>query len=259
MKNLEDELVSEESLQSGITVTLIKNQLDKAGGFFARVKSRLATVKAALGLIAKKNKGIDTSAIKTGLELYNDEVIDLLSMGYAVKILDIGVLQIKHRGAVKDKNEAMTLSNFTVEFTPSAAVSEAVKNLKVDAVLEVMNEPEIKSLMDLWRQESDGKITIGRPFQVLGQNLKLDTGIDEVFFVPLTASGADDLDEENWIKAASNAVFRNKPSELNIYASDNLESGKKYRLLLRMWKGKDDNPKAFEISTKSDIFEAVNA
>ena len=140
MKNLVEELNSVEDLQSGITVTLVKNQLSKDSSFFARVKNRLATVKATLGLIAKK-KGVDSSSIKSSLSLYNDEVLELLSMGYAVKVLDLGVLQIKLRGSIKSKEEVSNLNNFSVEFTPSNAVSEAVKNLKIEAALEVDSEP----------------------------------------------------------------------------------------------------------------------
>ncbi len=257
MKNLVEELNSVEDLQSGITVTLVKNQLSKDSSFFARVKNRLATVKATLGLIAKK-KGVDSNSVKNALSLYNDEVLELLSMGYAVKVLDLGVLQIKLRGSIKSKEEVSNLNNFSVEFTPSSTLSDAVKNLKIEAVLEVANEPEIKSVSDLWNKDKENSVTIGHSILVNGQNIKLNTDIDEVYFVPITASGVDDLDEENWIKVVPKALYANKPTSLEIYVPKELTAGKKYRLALRIWKAKDDNPKAFELFTKSEVLTALD-
>ena len=257
MKNLVEELNSVEDLQSGITVTLVKNQLSKDSSFFARVKNRLATVKATLGLIAKK-KGVDSSSIKSSLSLYNDEVLELLSMGYAVKVLDLGVLQIKLRGSIKSKEEVSNLNNFSVEFTPSNAISEAVKNLKIEAVLEVDSEPVIKSVSDLWNSEQANCATISHPIVVNGQNIKINKDIDEVYFIPLTESGADDMDEENWIRVVPKGIYANKPTSLEVHVPKELTAGKKYRLALRIWKAKDDNPKAFELFTKSEVLTALD-
>ena len=69
MKNLEKELVSEETIEQGLNVTLRVNTLDKEGSYYAIVNSRMANVKSALRLIENEDKGVDITAIKHSLEL----------------------------------------------------------------------------------------------------------------------------------------------------------------------------------------------
>lgn len=166
MKNLEKELVSEETIEQGLNVTLRVNTLDKEGSYYAIVNSRMANVKSALLLIKNEDKGVDITAIKHSLELYNKQILNLLSLGFSVKLLDLGVLVIKRRGRVKDRNEAESISGFTVEFIPGDDVLKAVENLSVDVVLTVDNAPFLESVTDLMRKESDGTVTIGQPVQV---------------------------------------------------------------------------------------------
>lgn len=166
VKNLEKELVSEETIEQGLNVTLRVNTLDKEGSYYAIVNSRMANVKSALLLIKNEDKGVDITAIKHSLELYNKQILNLLSLGFSVKLLDLDVLVIKRRGRVKDRNEAESISGFTVEFIPGDDVLKAVENLSVDVVLTVDNAPFLESVTDLMRKESDGTVTIGQPVQV---------------------------------------------------------------------------------------------
>lgn len=68
MKNLEKELVSEETIEQGLNVTLRVNTLEE-GSYYAIVNSRMANVKSALRLIENEDKGVDITAIKHSLEL----------------------------------------------------------------------------------------------------------------------------------------------------------------------------------------------
>lgn len=232
MKHIEKELVSEENIEQGLNVTLHANTLKKDGSYYARVNSRVANVKAALKLIKDEDKGVDISAIKHGLELYNKQVLNLLTLGFSVKVLDLGILTIKHRGKVKDKSEAESISDFTVEFIPSTDVTKAVEKLSVDAVLTVDNSPVLEGISDLSRKASDGVVTVGQPIQVLGRNLKLNLEEDEIFFVPQTEQG-DAKDKSEWVKVLEPQVFRNKPTELNLFVPPALPPDNRYRLLVK--------------------------
>lgn len=230
-KNFEKELSSEETIEQGLNVTLRNNSLDENGSYFASVKTRLANVKAALKLIKDEDKGVDITAVKHGLELYNRQVIRLLETGLSVKVLDLGTLEIKHRGRISGEKEAAALNDFTVEFAPSGEVLQAVQNLSVDAVLTVDNSPSVEGISDLSRKLSDGRVTIGQPMQVTGANLKVSES-DAVYLVPQDDDGNDrSADKSAWVLVEHSRIFRNMPSELNFFVPETAEEGS-YRLLV---------------------------
>lgn len=251
---IEKELVSEETMEQGLNVTLHVNTLDKEGSYYASVNSRVASVKSALRNIRNEDNGADVTTVKHGLELYNRQVISLLSQGYSVKLLDLGVLVIKRRGKVKDKSEAETLSGFTVEFIPGDDVLRAVENLSVDAVLTVDKSPVLASVTDLSRKASDGTVTIGQPVQVLGRNLKVNVEDDELYFVPQTEDGEPVADKERWIRVENDQIFRNKPTELNLFVPGTLAAGATYRLLIKSAYNSSGRPRKGTLTGTSDVF-----
>ncbi len=253
MKGISDELVSEEAIQPSINITLHKNFLDKNRSYYAKVHTKVASVKAVLSRINEENKGVDVVTLKNGLELYDKQVIKLLKEGYSVKILDLGVLIIKHRGKVADKAEADNLSDFTVEFIPNEKVLEAVKNLEVDAVL-VGNgkEPVMSEITDLARKVSDGKITAGKGVRLMGHNIKMDLEKDELYIVPQNEDGTAVESMAQWYRVDNEDIFRNKPTEINFTAPLGLENGVEYRIVVRYWK--KDGTKVFYTPCESDSF-----
>lgn len=256
---IEKELVSEETMEQGLNVTLRVNTLDKEGSYYASVNSRVASVKSALRNIKSEDKGVDITSVKHGLELYNNQVISLLSQGFSVKVLDLGVLVIKRRGRVKDRNEAESISGFTVEFIPGNDVLKAVENLSVDAVLTVDNSPVMESVTDLSRRESDGTVTIGQPMQVLGRNLKVNVEDDELYFVPQTEDGEPVADKERWIRVENDQIFRNKPTELNLFVPGTLTTGTKYRLLVKSSYISGSRARKTALTGTSDVFTAESS
>lgn len=255
MKNLEKELVSEETIEQGLNVTLRVNTLEE-GSYYAIVNSRMANVKSALRLIENEDKGVDITAIKHSLELYNKQILNLLSLGFSVKLLDLDVLVIKRRGRVKDRNEAESISDFTVEFIPGDDVLKAVENLSVDAVLTVDNAPFLESVTDLMRKESDGTVTIGQPVQVLGRNLKVNMEEDELYFVPQTEDGEPVSDKAQWIRVENDQIFHNKHTELNLFAPGTLATGTQYRLLIKSSYISGGRARKTALTGTSDVFTA---
>lgn len=230
IKNIEKELSSEETLEKKLNVKLHTNSLDKESeSYYASVNSQTASVKVALSNIKEEDKGIEISGLKRGLELYNRQVLKLLSQGYSVKVMDLGILRIKHRGKIEADNKENGFSNFTVEFEVASDVVKAVESLDVDEVLMTSSAPAIESIVDLKRKVSDGKVTLENPIAAKGKNLKLNEA-DEVYLIPQTEYGTDEADTSKWVKIEYESVFRNKPTELNIFLPEGLEKGKKFKL-----------------------------
>lgn len=263
-KKIDKELSSEELLEKKLDVIIHKNSLSDIGGYYVKVKCQTASVKAVLSRIKAKDKGIDIVSLKHGLEMVNNEIISLLSEGYSVKVLDLGLLEIKRRGRILDVGEAENLSNFTVEFTPAEEVLKAAENVIVNAVLSVEKTPELNSVTDLRRKSSDGMITAGEPVSVKGKNLKLDEDTDEIWFIPQNDDGTDSNDNSKRVVLDNDNLFRNKPTELNFFVPDSLDKDTKYKIELRIFtpakmneSGEIDAEKQIKLTARSKIFEVA--
>ena len=226
------ELDDSEALDSGLNVNLQRNTLLDDGSLFARVVNRTATVKGALTSI--KEDGMserEVSLMRHYLKVYEAKLLQLLEMGYAVKLMDLGTLRIKHKGRIATTAEGQSLSNFAVAFTPTDKAAEAVAALACDAATVPDRSPSLDSVADLLRGAEDGSVTAGGAIRVKGSRLKIgDTAEDTLHFVPQTALGADVEDTSEWIAVAADSIFRNKPTELNFFAPAGLSSGASYRI-----------------------------
>ncbi len=228
---MKNELLTNESLDSGLMVKLRKNTLLDDGSLVANVSNKTATVRSTLTAIKDDGTVADISLMLHHLQVYQDKLLQLLKQGYTVKLLDIGLLKIKHKGKIKNaSNAASALSQFTLGFTPSKDALDSVKDLSVDAILKPEKAPVIEEVEDVFRNEKDGFVTSGQPVTVTGMRLKLGEEKDRLCFVPQTESGKNVEDESRWVDVEHAKIFRNKPSELTFFAPTNLEEGVKYRL-----------------------------
>ena len=228
---MKKELLTNESLDSGLMIKLRKNTLLDDGSLIANVSSKTATVKSTLTAIKNDGTVADISLMLRHLQVYQDKLLQLLGQGYTVKLLDIGLLRIKHKGKIKNaSNAASDISQFTLGFTPSKDALDSVKELSVDAILQPEIVPVIEEVADVFRGEKDGFVTSGEPVSVTGMRLKLGEENDRLCFVPQTESGQNVDDESRWIEVDHARIFRNKPSELTFFAPTNLAEGVKYRV-----------------------------
>ena len=228
---MKKELLTNESLDSGLMIKLRKNTLLDDGSLIANVSSKTATVKSTLTAIKNDGTVADISLMLHHLQVYQNKLLQLLGQGYTVKLLDIGLLKIKHKGKIKNaSNAASDISQFTLGFTPSKDALDSVRELSVDAILQPEKAPVIEEVSDVFRNEKDGFVTSGEPVTITGMRLKLGEEKDKLCFVPQTESGQNVDDESRWVEVDHAKIFRNKPSELTFFAPTNLAEGVKYRV-----------------------------
>ena len=228
---MEKELDYEEALDAGVSISLRKNPLSRDGTLIPQVSARKATIDMVLTALKAEVSNLDASLMRYHLTLYQDKLLELLKMGYDVKVLDLGALHIKAKGLVRSAADAAELSDFTVRFTPTKKTLDAVKGLSVDVASVPNRAPLIESVTDLYRGEADGAVTAGQAASLLGRRLKLSEGEDNfIAFVPQDSSGRDIEDKAEWLFAERDKVFRNMPRELCFYAPEGLEAGAKYRI-----------------------------
>ncbi len=230
---MKNELLTDESLDTGLNLKLRKNTLLKDGSLVASVSNKTATVKSTLTSIKNDGTITDTSLMLHHLEVYQAKLIQLLGQGYAVKLLDLGVLRIKHKGKVQNASDAQSISDFTLGFIPSKTALESVKELSVYSIMQIDNSPVIETVADISRKEQDGFVSASQPVKLTGTKLKLGNESGKIYFVPQVDSDGimqNSTDKQTWIEVGYSKVFRDKPSELNFFAPSNLTSETKYRI-----------------------------
>ncbi len=253
------ELDDSEVLESGLNVNLQKNHLMDDGSLCARVVNRKATVKGALSSI--KEDGLsekEVSLMRHYLKVYEAKLLQLLEMGYAVKVMDLGTLRIKHKGSIATTAEGQSLSNFTVAFTPTDKTKEAVAELACDTATVPDYSPSLEVVTDLATGAEDGSVTAGQPVKVTGSRLKIgETAEDTIFFVPQTSTGVDVEDTSQWIAVDSSSIFRNMPTELNFFAPATLSSGTSYRIRVSTTYAGGSSARKEPLVGESEILTAI--
>lgn len=229
---MKNELLTDESLDTGLNLKLRKNTLLKDGSLVAKVSNKTATVKSTLTLIKNDGTITDTSLMLHHLEVYQSKLIQLLAQGYDVKLMDLGVVKIKHKGKLKNASDAENTSNFTIGFTPSEITLNSVKELSVDSVSQTDNSPTIETVTDVFRNETDGFITANQVVKLSGTKLKIGNESGKLYFVPQVEVGTaiQNSEKSEWIEVPYSKIFRDKPSELLFFAPENLTSGTKYKI-----------------------------
>lgn len=222
-----------ENSSSSLSVTLHQNHLKKDGTYFARVSRNTATFNNIISEIAEENTGLDPHLLQYSAILIQKKILKLLEQGKAVNILDLGTMYIAMRCSAKVKSDVSSNGKFYIKFSPTQIAQDTVNSLNVDKVVYADNNPEITGIADLSTGRTDGTISKGQPLAIFGSRLKLSDSGSGVYFAEADGNGKHSEDESAWIQAPQGNIFRNKPSELNLFVPESLESGKSYRIVIR--------------------------
>ena len=220
-----------ENSSSILSVTLRENNFAKDGSYYATVSRNTASFKNILSEIAEDNKGVDPYMLQFAAILIQKKILKMLEQGKAVNVLDLGTLYIAMRCKARGKSEVSESGKFHVRFTPTELANRALASLSVDKVVYADGSPEITGVTDLSNNEQNS-VTPGQPCRITGGRLKVGGENAGIWFIPMTPEGKQSDDEGKWVRVERQALFRNKPAELNFFAPGSLPSGR-YRILLR--------------------------
>ena len=118
--------------------------------------------------------------------------------------------------------------NSIIEFT-----LDAISSLDVGNVIFADPNFTITDIVDLYTKEENQTLTMGKPAKITGTKLKLGDENSGIFFAPIDTEEEIISDESTWIKVPQESIFRNKPTELNFFVPETLESGKSYCIVLK--------------------------
>ena len=220
----EDELVSYgEGLETEISGKLRKNNFNKGEKYYVSLDKKMVNVKTQLRLIMDKY-GIDASDMSRMLEVYQNMVVDLLSKGYSVKILDLVTVSPTVRGSV-DSSTAAASQSVGVKVSSLPKLTKAVEDLTISTIEEASSvSAEISEIEG--KGTADGSIVAGKSIRVVGKNLKTGVEGDGVYFVSADENGSINMDRSSWIKAEPFDILTNMPSELIVAVPSTLSAGK---------------------------------
>lgn len=218
---------------STLSVTLHQNNLKKDGTYYARVSRNLATFNNIISEIAEENKGLDPHLLQYSAILIQKKILKMLEQGKAVNILDLGTMYIAMKCNAKGKSDVSSTGKFCIKFSPTQIAQDTVNALNVDKVVYVDNEPEITKITDLSTNQNDEKLTKEKPAAIFGSRLKLSDSGSGIYFAKVEETGTISNDEQNWILVPKENIFRNKPSELNFFVPDSLESETSYCIVIK--------------------------
>lgn len=211
-----------EGLSGEISGKLRKINFAKDSKFYISLDKKLASVKTQIRRL-KDTAGIDAGELSRYLELYQNGIVELLQMGYSVKILDLVQAEPVVRGSVDSASEVSSKPKFEVKITPLPLLSNAVKELSV-AKVDVL---EVKASITKveGKGTADGSIAAGKAMRVVGTKLKVGAEGDGIYFAPATEHGSANADRSSWTAVKTLDMLNNMPSELLFTVPALLPSG----------------------------------
>lgn len=230
---IHENLSTLENANSLISVKLHQNHLKKDGTYYVRVDRHNVKFNNIISELAEENKAIDPHLLQYAAILIQKKILKLIQQGKAVNLLDIGTIYIGMKCSAKAKKDVQEKGDFLIKFSPTQFTLDAISSLDVGNVIFADPNFTITDIVDLYTKEENQTLTMGKPAKITGTKLKLGDENSGIFFAPLTSDSEINSDESTWIKVPQESIFRNKPTELNFFVPETLESGKSYCIVLK--------------------------
>ena len=214
------------------TVTLVANPFEKGGKYYAKFDRTTVNIDHLIARIQKKEVGTNAIMAKHMASLFKAEILEALSRGEAVNLLDLGTLYITTSGTVRgDTPETASIPGFQVKFTASKVTNEAVSSLGIKKIVMSDTSPIIGTMTDLYTGEETATFTREKSIRIEGTRLKIAGDDGGVFFAPATEKEGPDVDETKWIKV--DKLIRNVSKMLEFFLPPTLEADTPYCIVLK--------------------------
>ena len=214
------------------TVTLVQNPFDKGNKYYAKFDRTTINIDHLIARIQKKEVGTNAIMAKHFASLFKAEILEALSRGEAVNLLDLGTLYITTNGKVSgDTPGTASIEGFQVKFTCSKLTNEAVSSLGIKKIVMADTNPIIGEMTDLYTGMVGFEFTAQKSMRIEGTRLKISGDEGGVFFAPATEKGNPDEDESKWIKVEK--LIRNVAKTLEFFLPDSLDTATSYCIVLK--------------------------
>lgn len=233
-------------------VNLYVNPFNKENGYYGRIAREIISFPTIAAHIHKQNTGMSELTLQNAATLIKAEVLDSLRSGKAVNLLDLGIMYLSPNGKFKGK----TVDNdkkqaFSVKFTPSKAVQDAVSDVGSKEIQIPETGPVIESVTNQFTQKTDGTVSAGKTVLFSGERLKVEGEDSGIFLCPVDENENLVPNEDEWLKCE--IVTRNVQKYVEFYVNAKARPEKKYKFLLRTYHshGKTPSKNAKEVVSET--------
>lgn len=222
-------------------VVVHKNPLTSDESSYARVERHTVDIEHIVASLDERDTGVSKYTLLHCAYLIKDLVLENISQGNAVNVLDLGILYLKSSGSIRSENPGIAdIPEISVAFTPSKEACDAAAKVKVSSTVNAVTCPVVSQIEDLSTHKTDRSVTAGQPLRITGHRLRIagDVSKTGVYFAPQKDDGSYDNTEADWIRIEDEKFFCNKPSSLEFILPNTLKKGGKYTLILRTASGR---------------------
>ncbi len=215
------------------TFTMYKNPFKNGRKYYARFDRDTITMEQVIARIQKRELGMNALMVQHITGLIKAEILEALSRGEAVNVLDLGTLFITADASTESGNaDDIIVAGFSAGFTPSALTNKTLKSLSVRKVTVADNTPCIEQLFDTYTEVPCDEFPAGTRVRMAGSHLKLGGDTHGLYLCPSDDSGSIPDDESRWIPVDENLLKVNLARKIEFIIPRGQAAGA-YRILLR--------------------------
>lgn len=218
-----------------INVVIHQNRFsDDETSYYGRVIRNTVTleqlIKGILNSNQNTNTGLNAYILNFAMDRMKERILTEIKAGNAVNILDLGTMYLGIKGsfsinAGNTDVSALRGKKFSVNFTPSEDILNAVSQVKVGSVSLSLKSPAINKVINLATKEESRSLIIGKGAELKGSRLKLAGDACGIFFASVDENGTVNTDEESWVKVEEENIFKNYPKSLIFQVPPALTAG----------------------------------
>ncbi|MDO5773782.1 MAG: DUF4469 domain-containing protein [Spirochaetales bacterium] len=244
-----------------VNVTIHKSNLkgtEENPVYYGKIRQRKLNVITILEEMQKDNATVLSKEVMFYIasEL-SKRMMNKLSQGYALEMLDFGTLFITMKGEIKRTDKPKEISkHFGIGFTPSKQAEEAVKDFEVRAVLDVSEQHYIKKICIASVNETEPNIIqAGRIARIYGKALKLGGNVFGLFLAPIDNNEEIIPDETKWTQVEN--ICTNRPSQIDFIVPEKINKAENYKIILRTSLAAGGKPMKRSVAIESSILTII--
>ena len=202
--------------------------------YYGRFRRKTVDIKTLIARIQKRKAGTNELALQQVAGFIKEEILEALTRGESVNVLDLGFMYIAPKGGFngKDGTSENGKSALTVKFTPSQTVRSKVEKVEINDMFIADVNPQIFAVTDQFTEGTDRILTKGKTVLLEGERLKIAGEEGGVFLCPVEGEKkAVCADETKWLKSPQ--VTKNTMKNLIFFVPDEAVEDTEYRILVR--------------------------
>ncbi len=235
-------------------IMLIKNPLGNGSEYYGRFNRRMVNTRTLIARIQARKAGTNELNVQQIAGFLKEEALAALRNGEAVNVLDLGTFYITPKGKY-DGTGFVTEDGskpLQVKCTPSQLTQNTVENIHITDISYSGRGIKIKSIYNKFTELEDGILTRGKEVRITGEKLKIGGKDSGIFLCPVDENTEVVSNEEMWTQCTH--ITANTSSSLEFYIPDVIDTGTKYKILVRTaYMGKDKNDRKNMLKAMSKV------